>query len=67
MKKGNLEKTQKMTPGGTQNDPHFWRLFRRFGGFGKKGPKKICFLRGRFLMIFWMTEKSKKEGITIIE
>ena len=35
----------KMTPGGTPNDPRFWRLFRRFGGFGKKGPKKICFLR----------------------
>ena len=51
-----------MTPGGTPNDPHFWRLFRRFGGFGKKGPKKICFLRGRFFMIFWMAKKVVPRG-----
>merc|ERR1712139_593000 len=62
MKKWNPEKTRKMTPGGTPNDPHFWRLFRRFGGFGKKGPEKICFLRGRFLMIFWMAKKVVPRG-----
>ena len=62
MKKWNPEKTRKMTPGGTQNDPHFGRLFRRFGGFGKKGPQKICFLRGRFFMIFWMAKKVVPRG-----
>ena len=51
-------KTRKMTPGGIQNDLHFWRLFRLFGGFGKKGTKKYVFWGVDFSWFFGWPKKS---------
>ena len=61
------QKSRKMTPGGTQNTPKILKKWPQNRQKSRKMPKKLIFWGVDFLMIFWMTKKSKKEGIPIIE
>ena len=53
-KAATMNQTQKMTPGGTQNDPHVNAFFRYFGWTGENRPQKVRVWRVYFLTDFWI-------------
>ena len=61
------QKSRKMTPGGPQNTSKILKKWSQNRQKSRKMPKKLIFRGVDFLMIFWMTKKSKKEGMAIID
>ena len=61
------KKIEKNNSTGTQNDPKIDKKSIGKSWKSLKWPKKVVFGRIDFLMIFWVAQKSKKGGMTIID